>query len=291
MAKDPALLWYFNDWTGGTVTLSRHVKGCYIDLLAAQFNSGPLSLDEIKTVLGSDFGPSWPALQKKFAKDDNGCYYNVRLQEEKDKRVNYTNSRRQSRLKSDEDQVKLYIVKDLDSGNVKIGSSVNPMRRFAELCNQQNPAITLGEAKTNRNYCLMWYSRVVERTEEKVVHDKFNSKRLVGEWFKLDDLEIQSITDSYDGTYVNHTENVNENRNKNEYGEFKNVFLTNDEHRKLRASMGQERTDELIEELSLYIKSIGKDKYKDHYATLLNWSRRKKQKAVEGRKTLKELNV
>lgn len=98
MAKDPALLWYFNDWTGGTVTLSRHTKGCYIDLLAAQFNNGPLSLDEIKTVLGSDFGLSWPTLQKKFAKDDNGNYYNERLQFEKEKRINYTNSRRTNRV-------------------------------------------------------------------------------------------------------------------------------------------------------------------------------------------------
>src|SRR6185312_12049413 len=99
MAKDPALLWYFNDWTGGTAIMSRHVKGCYIDLLAAQFNSGPLSLDEIKTVLGSDFGLAWPTLQKKFAKADNGLYFNERLQQEKEKRINYSNSRRTNRLK------------------------------------------------------------------------------------------------------------------------------------------------------------------------------------------------
>lgn len=91
--KDPALLWYFNDWTGGTVTLSRHLKGCYIDLLSAQFNNGKLSIDEIKTVLGSDFGSSWPALQKKFKFEDS-LYFNERLQQEKDKRINFTASRR-----------------------------------------------------------------------------------------------------------------------------------------------------------------------------------------------------
>lgn len=98
MAKDPALLWYFNDWMGGTATLSRHLKGCYIDLLCVQFNSGPLSLDEIKTVLGSDFGLSWPTLQKKFEKTDNGLYYNQRLQSEKDKRINFTSSRRKNAM-------------------------------------------------------------------------------------------------------------------------------------------------------------------------------------------------
>lgn len=93
MAKDPALLWYFNDWMGGTATLSRHLKGCYMDLLSVQFNNGPLSLEEIKTVLGSDFGSSWPALQKKF-KFENGCYFNERLQYEKDRRSSF--SQRQS---------------------------------------------------------------------------------------------------------------------------------------------------------------------------------------------------
>lgn len=182
MAKDPALLWYFNDWTGGTVTLSRHLKGCYLDLLAAQFNSGPLSLDEIKTVLGTDFGQAWPTLQKKFVKDDSNCYYNERLQFEKEKRINYSNSRRTNRI-----------------------SYVNHMS--------------------------------------------------------------------------SHMENTNENRNineiKNEYGEFRNVFLTRDEFEKLKTALTEKNTLLLIGELSEYIKSIGKDKYKNHYATLLNWARRK----------------
>lgn len=96
MAKDPALLWYFNDWSGGTTIMSRHLKGCYMDLLSAQFNSGPMSLEEIKTVLGSDFGSSWPTIQKKF-KCENGLYFNERLQSERDKRVNYSESRRKNR--------------------------------------------------------------------------------------------------------------------------------------------------------------------------------------------------
>ena len=95
MAKDPATLWYFNDWHGGTVTFSRHLKGCYMDLLYAQFNSGRLSLDEIKTVLGSDFGSSWPTLQKKF-KTENNLFFNERLENELNKRKSFTKSRREN---------------------------------------------------------------------------------------------------------------------------------------------------------------------------------------------------
>lgn len=94
MAKDPAMLWYWSDWYSGTATLSRFLKGCYMDLLHAQFNSGHLTLEEIKTVLGSDFGQAWPTLQKKFTADDAGKYFNVRLDEEKEKRAAFTKSRR-----------------------------------------------------------------------------------------------------------------------------------------------------------------------------------------------------
>lgn len=89
MSKDPAILFYFNDWHGGTVTFSRFLKGCYMDLLHAQFNSGGLSIDEIKTVLGSDFGSSWPTLQKKFKIEEDGLYYNKRLLFEKNRRQEF----------------------------------------------------------------------------------------------------------------------------------------------------------------------------------------------------------
>jgi hypothetical protein len=96
MAKDPAILWYWNDWNGGTTTFTRHLKGCYIDLLNSQFNSGRLSLAEIKTVLGADFGQAWPSLQKKFRKDENGLYYNERMEQEQEKRKRFTESRRRN---------------------------------------------------------------------------------------------------------------------------------------------------------------------------------------------------
>lgn len=96
MAKDPAMLWYWSDWNSGTIILSRFLKGCYMDLLHAQFNSGHLSLEEIKTVLGSDFGTAWPALQKKFKADDAGKFFNERCEAEQIKRANFTASRRKN---------------------------------------------------------------------------------------------------------------------------------------------------------------------------------------------------
>lgn len=93
MAKDPATLFYWNDWQGGTSTMTRFIKGCYMDILCAQFNQGPLSLDEIKTVLGSDFGQAWPILSKKFEATD-GKYFNGRMETERNKRKVFSDNQK-----------------------------------------------------------------------------------------------------------------------------------------------------------------------------------------------------
>lgn len=119
MAKDPATLWYWNDWQGGTATYTRHLKGCFMDLLHAQFNSGRLSLAQIKIVLGVDFGQCWPILQEKFIKDDNDKYYNRKAEEVKEKRQKYTESRRNNLKKPHMDShMKPHM--EIENENVKV---------------------------------------------------------------------------------------------------------------------------------------------------------------------------
>lgn len=96
MAKDPAFLFYPADWHLGTMTLTRHQKGCYIDLLMAQFNNGPLSLDTIKVLLGQDQAV-WTVLRVKFKQTADGLWYNERLATEKQKRESFCKSRRDIR--------------------------------------------------------------------------------------------------------------------------------------------------------------------------------------------------
>jgi hypothetical protein len=74
-------------------------------------------------------------------------------------------------------------------------------------------------------------------------------------------------------TETNPNTNTNTNtNNKRLYGECENVKLTEDEYTKLidKGYSG------LIDELSLYIASKG-DKYKDHYATVLSWARKREK--------------
>lgn len=67
-----------------------------MDILHAQFNNGRLSLEEIKTCLGADFGTAWPTIQKKFKQDEKGLFFNERLEAEKEKRKSFTESRRKN---------------------------------------------------------------------------------------------------------------------------------------------------------------------------------------------------
>ena len=61
-------------------------------------------------------------------------------------------------------------------------------------------------------------------------------------------------------------------KEKEKYGEFQNVLLTDEEYHKLEKS----NLLPYIEKLSSYIASKGK-KYKSHYATILTWSRNEKK--------------
>lgn len=72
---------------------------------------------------------------------------------------------------------------------------------------------------------------------------------------------------------------------KNTYGEFNNVKMTTAEFEKLVQAVGAERANALIEELSSYLASSGK-RYKSHYATLLNWGRRKDKEGEPKQKFL-----
>ena len=90
MSKDPAFLFYPNDYIGGTMGMTFEEKGAYMELLMLQFNRGHMSEDIINQVVGQ----LWNKLKDKFEVDDHGLYFNQRLEQEKLKRKKYTSSRK-----------------------------------------------------------------------------------------------------------------------------------------------------------------------------------------------------
>lgn len=98
MAKDPAFLFYPNDYIGGTMGLTFEQKGAYFDLLMMQFNRGHMTKHMIGQVLGQRYEDIWAAISDKFNVDDEGLYYNKRLEVEQQKRKAFTDSRKQNIL-------------------------------------------------------------------------------------------------------------------------------------------------------------------------------------------------
>ena len=213
MAKDPAFLFYPGDWILGTLGMSLREKGAYIELLMMQFNRG-LFTDEMAHTCVRD-EKLWDSIKFKFEHKD-GLYWNDRLLEEKEKRKAYTESRRKSRLKSDEDNVRIYIVRDNVRSTYKIGSSVNPVRRYNELNNQKKPAIMGDSDPNDRDITLLWYSDPVLRSEETALHNTFSDKNISGEWFSLTKKDLEYIFNKYKGTFKERTSERTEDVNENE---------------------------------------------------------------------------
>lgn len=90
---------------------------------------------------------------------------------------------------------------------------------------------------------------------------------------KVTPKEQPSNTNNNDNNDNNKEKNIKEKK-KCVYGEFKNVLLTKDEFQKLEEKFDSVGTSDWIEQLSAYIESKGK-RYKSHYATILNWDRKR----------------
>jgi len=125
MAKDPAVLFYTQDFLVGTLTMDYEQKGKYIHLLCLQHQRGKLTEKDLQLVL-TDTDVD---VAEKFIKDSDGFYYNIRLKEEADKRKNYTESRRNNRIKktNDVDVIKISqsYVNRMENENVNENEDVN----------------------------------------------------------------------------------------------------------------------------------------------------------------------
>src|ERR1700679_495077 len=89
MGKDPAFLFYTSDFLLGTLVMSFEDRGKYITLLSYMHHNGRLNAETIYLLVGelSD------NLKAKFKTDENGHWYNERLEEEMLKRNRFVGSR------------------------------------------------------------------------------------------------------------------------------------------------------------------------------------------------------
>lgn len=90
MSKDPAFLFYSADFLVGTMMMTDEQVGKYIRLLCLQHQQGHLTKNHMVTLCKSID----EAIMSKFDVDEDGKYFNRRLDDEVDKRQKYVDSRR-----------------------------------------------------------------------------------------------------------------------------------------------------------------------------------------------------
>lgn len=205
--KDPAFLFYSSDFLSGTMLMSDEEIGQYIKLLCLQHQKGHLKEKDMLSVCKTYNEDIF----SKFIKDEDGNYYNERLEYEINKRKAYSESRRNNRNKVDNTNTCIYLIKDMLTGLTKIGSSNKPERRLVELKNQYQ----------NENLMLIAYVENVEQKLEKELHNMYKEKNQVNEWFKLSEDDISKIIkNNHMKSHMNnhmyeHMENENANINEN----------------------------------------------------------------------------
>jgi len=99
--KDPAFLFYTNDFMSGTQFMTNEQLGIYMRLLMAQHQHGHLKESQMNFICSSLDS----VVMEKFIKDPDGLFYNERLQIEIDKRKAFIDSRsgnRKGKTKSKE---------------------------------------------------------------------------------------------------------------------------------------------------------------------------------------------
>lgn len=90
--NDPAVLLYTSDFLTGVIDMTMEERGQYITLLCYQHQKGHISLETIRLLVGN---VSVKVLEH-FRLDENGLYFNPRMDKEKEARQKFTESRRKN---------------------------------------------------------------------------------------------------------------------------------------------------------------------------------------------------
>ena len=123
MAKDPAFLFYPNDYIGGTMGMTFEEKGAYIEILMLQFNRGHMTLH----MIGQLVGQLWESIKCKFVQDEQGLWYNIRLDQEKDKRMSFTQSRRNN-IKGLNQHTIGHMTSHMENENEDVNRNINKVK-------------------------------------------------------------------------------------------------------------------------------------------------------------------
>jgi len=118
--KDPAVLFYFQDFLVGTEFMTDEEVGKYMRILCHLADKGSLCKSQLLRICKTSTIPE--AISEKLLIDENGNYYQRRMREEREKRVNYSESRRINRTKK---EVKICKTYDVHMENENENENIN----------------------------------------------------------------------------------------------------------------------------------------------------------------------
>jgi len=170
MAKDPAILFYTGDFLNGCIDLTLEERGQYITLLCLQHQKGHLSEKTIRLSVGSVSAD----VLKKFIQDNEGNFFNKRMEEEIEKRLQFIQTRIDNGLKGGRPKKPNGKANAKPNGkaNAKLIENENENRieykdiveRYHSLCPEMNKVAALNEQRKG-----FINSRVEEYGIEKVL--------------------------------------------------------------------------------------------------------------------------
>jgi hypothetical protein len=89
MSKDPAVLFYADNFLSGTMFFTDAQTGKYIRALCAQQVHGHLTNEQLESIIKGD-----EKIKEKFCQDENGLFFNERMEKEINKRLHYSEIQR-----------------------------------------------------------------------------------------------------------------------------------------------------------------------------------------------------
>jgi uncharacterized protein YdaU (DUF1376 family) len=147
MSKDPAFLFYYQDFLVGTTFMTLEERGAYITLLCYLADKGKITLTEILKIIPEHI---WSAICCKFKKDGD-YYFNGRLQEEIEKRKKFTESRRKNLHKEShmDDHMKAH----MENENININKDeLDKLNKEYGIEVTKKAIQYLSDYKTEKNY-------------------------------------------------------------------------------------------------------------------------------------------
>lgn len=169
MSKDPAFLFYSSDFITGVSDLSMEERGIYITLLCLEHQKGRLSKKLISICCGNAEADAVASVLHKFSIDENGLYYNKRLELEIEKRKVHSDKQRE-KAKQRWDKAKK-------------GAEINNAVAYSAAYAQHMP---LENENVNEIENIIDNKKEYEKFDfKKSLLQKVNNPKLIDEWLKV----------------------------------------------------------------------------------------------------------